>query len=164
MSTIIERSRALDRGLRVGDHVGLKLGARYVHGTIVEDRGQIGSGGRSLLLVAVKLGPESIEFEMPAEELVRFPSDNPEVQSAFEMLQDTVQCRKQVIAAPDDDDDTQVLRRLSESVKQDYRDLLKALRNTARPDTDLKALEASIPTAVKSSDAALGFLPGVSDV
>ena len=52
---------------KVGDRVRFKLGANRVVGTVVEDRGLIGVGGRQLVRVEVKLDPTYLrEFEIPA--------------------------------------------------------------------------------------------------
>ena len=58
------------RQLRVGDQVHFNLGGHRVIGTIVEDRGLIGAGGRRLFVVRAQLeaAGESV-FELPADEL-----------------------------------------------------------------------------------------------
>jgi hypothetical protein len=58
----------------VGDRVRFQLGAHKVVGTVVEDRGLIGRGGRQLVRVAVALDQSyEQQFEIPAAllELVR---------------------------------------------------------------------------------------------
>lgn len=58
------------RQLRVGDQVRFALGGHRVVGTIVEDRGLIGAGGKRLFVVRAQLeaAGESV-FELPADEL-----------------------------------------------------------------------------------------------
>ncbi|HEY0477418.1 MAG TPA: hypothetical protein VGD37_07825 [Kofleriaceae bacterium] len=52
---------------KVGDRVRFQLGAHRVIGTVVEDRGLIGVGGRQLVRVEVELDPTYLrEFEIPA--------------------------------------------------------------------------------------------------
>lgn len=52
--------------------MGVNLGVRIVRGKIVEDRGEIGAGGRRLVRVEVPIsGTDEVRvFEVPAEELV----------------------------------------------------------------------------------------------
>ena len=54
---------------RIGDKVRLSFGNRIVTGTIVEDRGRIGVGGRQLFRIIVKTGDEERALELPAEKL-----------------------------------------------------------------------------------------------
>jgi len=64
------RKKTRARPLKVGDRVRFRMGLRRVVGTIVEDRGRIGAGGRRLFAVQVKF--EAVEptiLEMPADEL-----------------------------------------------------------------------------------------------
>ncbi len=58
------------RQLEVGDLVHFSFGGHGVVGTIVEDRGPIGAGGRRLFVVRAQLeaAGESV-FELPADEL-----------------------------------------------------------------------------------------------
>jgi len=52
---------------KVGDRVRFKLGAHRLVGTVVEDRGFIGVGGRQLVRIEVEIDPTySREFELPA--------------------------------------------------------------------------------------------------
>jgi hypothetical protein len=55
----------------VGDRVRLQFGSSLVRGVIVEDRGEIGVGGRRLLRVRLELDPASETFfiEVPDQEL-----------------------------------------------------------------------------------------------
>jgi hypothetical protein len=55
--------------LRVGDVVRFPFGAYKATGRIIEDRGNIGVGGRRLVRVSVEIGvgDETIEFEIPAD-------------------------------------------------------------------------------------------------
>jgi hypothetical protein len=55
--------------IRIGDKVRLRFGNRTVTGTVVEDRGRIGVGGRQLFRIVVKTGDEERALELPAEEL-----------------------------------------------------------------------------------------------
>ena len=54
---------------RIGDRVRLSFGNRTVTGTVVEDRGRIGVGGRQLFRIVVKTGDEERALELPAEKL-----------------------------------------------------------------------------------------------
>lgn len=56
--------------VRVGDEVRFRLAGRTVVGTVREDRGPIGVGGRHLYLIAYEMGkgnPYSIE--LPRDEI-----------------------------------------------------------------------------------------------
>ena len=56
--------------LKVGDRVSFRLAGRKISGTIVEDRGRIGSGSRRLFAVRAKIGRLDVAVvEIPAEEL-----------------------------------------------------------------------------------------------
>ena len=63
---------SLDR-LRAGDGITLTYRGRVRQGVVVEDRGDIGVGGRQLVRVRVLLGDDEQprEFEMPAAEAER---------------------------------------------------------------------------------------------
>ena len=55
---------------RKGDRVRFKLGTRFVHGLVKEDRGPIGIKGRHLYLVEFRAEPQSpSQIELPAEQL-----------------------------------------------------------------------------------------------
>ncbi len=54
---------------RIGDKVRLSFGNRTVTGTVVEDRGRIGVGGRQLFRIVVKMGDGERALELPAEKL-----------------------------------------------------------------------------------------------
>ncbi|MCI0640291.1 MAG: hypothetical protein L0Y72_12595 [Gemmataceae bacterium] len=55
---------------KVGDRVRVRLGIHNSLGTIVEDRGFLGSGGRHLFRVKVDFDPPNVTFiELPEEEL-----------------------------------------------------------------------------------------------
>lgn len=55
---------------RVGDQVRLQFGLEYVIGTIVEDRGKLGVGGRRLYGVRFKYDLDNtIYTEVPEEDL-----------------------------------------------------------------------------------------------
>jgi hypothetical protein len=57
-------------GFGVGDRVRVRLGLETALGTIVEDRGFLGSGGRRLLRVKVDFDPPNVTFiELPEDEL-----------------------------------------------------------------------------------------------
>jgi hypothetical protein len=49
----------------VGSKVRLRFGGRQVVGTVVEDRGPIGVGGRRLVRVRLEVDGQQIEFELP---------------------------------------------------------------------------------------------------
>jgi hypothetical protein len=56
--------------LKVGDRVRFMFGRRRIVGTIVEDRGPIGAGGRRLYGVRARLDRDSESvLELPADEL-----------------------------------------------------------------------------------------------
>jgi len=56
---------------KVGDRVRLRLGVTESFGTIVEDRGWLGSGGRRLFRVKVDFDPPNTTFiELPEEQLM----------------------------------------------------------------------------------------------
>ena len=57
--------------LKVGDHVTSKLPAFSWRGTIVEDLGPLGVGGRKIFLVHVGDEDEGRTFDMPADDLER---------------------------------------------------------------------------------------------
>lgn len=56
------------RRLRTGDAVLVRIGTRKVTGTVVEDRGALGVGGRRLYRVQVDM-EEPLVFELPAQDL-----------------------------------------------------------------------------------------------
>lgn len=55
----------------LGSRVTLEFGGREVSGTVIEDRGQIGVGGRQLLRVQIDIegSSEPIELEIPAADV-----------------------------------------------------------------------------------------------
>ena len=55
---------------RIGDKVRLSFGNRIVTGTVVEDRGRIGVGGRQLFRIIVKTGDGERALELPAEKFL----------------------------------------------------------------------------------------------
>jgi hypothetical protein len=56
---------------KVGDRVRVRLGLQESLGTIVEDRGWLGSGGRHLFRIKVEFdSPNTVFMELPEEELV----------------------------------------------------------------------------------------------
>lgn len=59
------------KALRVGSRVSLRFGLRSVRGTIIEDRGPLGVGGRRLWRVRLEISDvaEPIEIEVPESEL-----------------------------------------------------------------------------------------------
>ena len=63
------KSQKKGPGFRIGDKVRLNFGNRTVTGTVVEDRGRIGVGGRQLFRVVVKTEDEERDLELPAEKL-----------------------------------------------------------------------------------------------
>lgn len=60
--------------VKVRDRVRFRLGAHVVTGTVVEDLGNIGVGGRQLVRVQVSLdAAEPHVFDVPAELLIPAP-------------------------------------------------------------------------------------------
>jgi hypothetical protein len=57
------------RPFRVGDRVQLPFGLKHAFGTIVEDRGCIGVGGRRLLRVIVDFDESTFFTEVPEADL-----------------------------------------------------------------------------------------------
>ncbi len=62
-----------NKALGVGSRVKLDLGGREVSGTVIEDRGFLGVGGRRLLRVRLDWNgvAEPIEVEVPESDLRR---------------------------------------------------------------------------------------------
>lgn len=59
---------------KVGDRVRVRFGLRSPLGTIVEDRGFLGSGGRRLFRVKLEFDPPNVTFtELPEDELTAVP-------------------------------------------------------------------------------------------
>lgn len=67
-NSAVPRQR-LERRIKVGDRVRFRFGNHMVLGTVIEDRGSIGVGGRLLLGIRVILGEEERILELPAEEV-----------------------------------------------------------------------------------------------
>jgi hypothetical protein len=68
----VPRSRRKTKLARVGDEVAFDVGGgRTGTGTVVEDRGHIGVGGRRLVRVRIEMGPgvEPMFTELPDEAL-----------------------------------------------------------------------------------------------
>ena len=65
MATRLQKKRPF----RIGDRVRLRFGNRTLTGTVVEDRGRIGVGGRQLFRIVVKMGDGERALELPAEKL-----------------------------------------------------------------------------------------------
>jgi hypothetical protein len=67
MSATISRKKTL----RVGAQVSLRFGRRSVRGTLIEDRGLLGVGGRRLWRVRLQMSDvaEPIEIEVPESDL-----------------------------------------------------------------------------------------------
>ena len=59
------------RKLAVGDRVEFELVGRRVFGTVVEDRGGLGVGGRQVVSIRAKIGLEPSLVELPADEVKR---------------------------------------------------------------------------------------------
>lgn len=56
--------------LRVGDRVSFQFGLDQVRGTIIEDRGNLASGGKQLLRVRVRRSDaDDLIIELPADQL-----------------------------------------------------------------------------------------------
>lgn len=54
---------------RVGDEVIVRVGKFTVQAVVVEDRGNIGAGGRHLLKVKTIDDDSSLSFDMPADQI-----------------------------------------------------------------------------------------------
>lgn len=66
-----KQGRRQERELQVGDVVNVEFGGHVFVGTVVEDRDNIGVGGRRILRVRVAIDAyEPLTFEIPAEKLV----------------------------------------------------------------------------------------------
>ena len=65
------KQKTSTRPPRVGDLVAFDFGGLDVSGTVVEDRGQIGVGGRRLLRVRVEMEPgvDPMFIELPEADL-----------------------------------------------------------------------------------------------
>jgi hypothetical protein len=65
-----------ERKFRTGDRVRFRYGIRWIRGTVTEDRGPIGVGGRRLYGVEFRFGggPEPRYSEFPAEDLRPVPA------------------------------------------------------------------------------------------
>jgi hypothetical protein len=57
------------RRYHAGDRVRFTMVNRIVEGRVVEDRGNIGVGGRQLVRIIAGVGPDEFEIEMPADEI-----------------------------------------------------------------------------------------------
>jgi hypothetical protein len=58
----------------VGEKVRVRLGPHELEGEVIEDRGDIGAGGRRLLRVAVTIDSETVqEYELPADQVEPVP-------------------------------------------------------------------------------------------
>lgn len=74
---IAHKTGSGSRDLRIGDHVSFVYGLKRIAGSIVEDRGKVGMGGRQLFLVEVPLQfGDPMRFELPADELQYEPSES----------------------------------------------------------------------------------------
>jgi len=58
------------KAIAVGDRVSFRIGMRRLRGTVIEDRGALGVGGRQLVRVRFGRGADASETELPAEEVV----------------------------------------------------------------------------------------------
>ncbi|MGH7297280.1 MAG: hypothetical protein ACRELB_20240 [Polyangiaceae bacterium] len=56
-----------------GAHVKVKLGGRDTDATVIEDRGNVGAGGRHMLRIRVGEGDGAMEFEVPEEKVTSRP-------------------------------------------------------------------------------------------
>ena len=60
-----------------GTVVGVSLGGSIVEATVVEDRGELGVGGRRIVSVAVRVADGDVRvFEVPVEELLPAPANS----------------------------------------------------------------------------------------
>jgi hypothetical protein len=56
---------------KVGTPISVRFGSQLVPGTIIEDRGPLGVGGRRLYRVEVSIVPgETDSFDMPEDDLI----------------------------------------------------------------------------------------------
>lgn len=63
-------ARTQDHSYKVGDRVKMDWGGHEIEGTVVEDRGNLGVGGRRILRVHFKFDEyDEDTFEVPAEDL-----------------------------------------------------------------------------------------------
>lgn len=62
-------ARKRQRRPHVGDTVTFPYGAFVATGRVIEDRGNVGAGGRHILRVSVDVGAEAdpMQFEIPAD-------------------------------------------------------------------------------------------------
>ena len=69
--TSVNTNGSRKKALRVGARVSFHLGGRDVVGTVIEDRGPLGVGGRRLLRIRLQLSgvADPIEVEVPESEL-----------------------------------------------------------------------------------------------
>ena len=63
---------------KVGDHIKFQRVSHWLEGVIVEDRGNIGIGGRRLYGIQVSVDPnenaeDTLYFERPESDLIRIP-------------------------------------------------------------------------------------------
>lgn len=56
---------------KVGDAVTARYGMYTVRGTVIEDRGNVGMGGRRMFRIHVDVGgdAEPLDFEIPADDI-----------------------------------------------------------------------------------------------
>ena len=73
---------------RIGDKVRLSFGNRIVTGTVVEDRGRIGVGGRQLFRIVVKMGDGERALELPAEKLRALDPLKMDIEEIVQILND----------------------------------------------------------------------------
>lgn len=71
MDNRTRRNRTADpHPFKVGDRVRVRLGVEDCLGTIVEDRGFLGAGGRRLFGIEVEFDPPTLTYiELPEEEI-----------------------------------------------------------------------------------------------
>ncbi len=69
MATTARKIDTQPARFRVGELVGFPFGSAYVIGTVVEDRGKIGVGGRRLLRIEAPFAEDTLVTEMPEEDL-----------------------------------------------------------------------------------------------
>ena len=69
MKTQNAERNGVSRGFHVGDQVVFKYGVRDISGRIVEDRGNIGVGGRRLYRIEADVdGIDSLAIELPIDD------------------------------------------------------------------------------------------------
>lgn len=76
----MSKTKTVPNGFQVGDWVRIMLGARKVRALILEDRGNVGRGGRRLFTVEIPADPaEPMTFELAADDMEPTERDEAEL-------------------------------------------------------------------------------------